>query len=393
MRTPHSARALVLVLLLGSCCLAAPSAPAGAAERVVIVVLDGLRATEGFDDPAFRYIPHMGLELAPQGALARACDNMGMTLTIPGHSAIASGRYQNLPDDGTVRPYLPLLWEYYRSATGASDGSVSIVTTKSKIRCLTYSTYASYGSADSARAIGPTWDDAATVQEFLNDMVVYRPAVAFLNLGEIDGQAHTGNWNAYTRAIVKADSVVAILWHGIQADPVYRGRTTLIITGDHGRHTDGYGDWSEHGDGCPGCRRIPLLALGPDFAAGVVSWTPCQQTDILKTVASTIGLAVPLAGGRVLTELLQGAASVRTADASDGHLRIEIQGSSARFTAPPVAGTVSIFDAGGRNIGSRDLAGRATWTWQGPASGIFLYRFTPMGSYPPQHSGRLILLR
>ncbi len=66
--------------------------PVRAADCVVIVVLDGLRSTEGFGDPEARFIPRMAHELAPQGALALACDNNGWTITVSGHATIAAGR-------------------------------------------------------------------------------------------------------------------------------------------------------------------------------------------------------------------------------------------------------------------------------------------------------------
>jgi hypothetical protein len=379
---PFSALAILAILM-------ALASPARSANRVVIVVLDGLRATEGFDDPDYRYIPHMGHELVPQGASARACDNNGQTYTIAGHSTIAAGRYQVLPDDGSVRPYYPLLWEYYRASTGFPERRTVVATSKTKIKCMSYSTSAGYGAPDSARILGPTWDDVDTVLWFLNDMTVNQPVVSFLNLGVIDGEAHSGDWARYTRAIQRADSAVALLWSRIQADPIYGGHTTMIITGDHGRHSDGWGDWWEHGDGCPGCRRIPLLALGPEFTPGLVSWTPCQQIDILKTVASTIGLAVPEAQGRVLSELFR-TSSVMADDCEAGReLRIDLRGAQASFLAGS-DGPLELYDVGGRLVTSKVIKKGEPWMWQSPRSGILFYHFRGSG---PARTGRLVFTR
>jgi hypothetical protein len=362
---------------------------AQAAERVVIIVLDGLRASEGFDDPEHRFIPRMALDLAPQGALARACDNDGLTITIPGHAAIGSGRYQNLPDDGTVRSIFPLLWEYYRDQTSAPGRSTVIPTTKGKIKSLSHSSWSTYGAPDSARIIGPTWDDEVTTAEFLHDMAVNRPVVSLLNFGSIDGAAHTQNWDGYTRQIAVADSCVALIWQEIQADPVFRGRTDLIVTGDHGRHADGYGAWHEHGDGCPGCRRIPLLALGPDFRDGFVSWTPCEQVDICKTLGAALGVAVPYAGGRVMTELLE-PPPAGTGDDPVGpaSIRVAVDGSRARFftSGREQVLTLEIHDVTGRRLAGGACAPGASWTWDGPATGIYFY-------HAGRESGRFVILR
>lgn len=364
------------------------AAPAHAADRVVIVVLDGLRATEGFDDPDHRFIPHMALDLAPQGSLARSCDNNGLTITIPGHAAIGSGRYQNLPDDGSVRSVFPLLWEYFRDQTSQPARSTVIPTTKGKIRCLSYSTWGTYGTPDSARVIGPTWDDTVTTSEFLTDMAVSQPVVSMLNFGSIDGAAHTGNWEGYTRQIQVADSCVAAIWSRIQGDPFYRNRTDLIVTGDHGRHSEGYGAWSDHGDGCPGCRRIPLLALGPDFRVGHVSWTACEQIDICKTLASALGISAPYAGGRVLTELLESPAGIPEAAAGPGPIRVTVDGRRVRFLSSGPDGPVSlsVHDVAGRRLAGGLVWPARPWTWDGAGSGVYFYR-------AGRASGRFLILR
>ncbi|MFB3909642.1 MAG: hypothetical protein ACE15D_14705 [Candidatus Eisenbacteria bacterium] len=353
------------------------TAPARAADRAVIVVLDGLRSSEGFDDPDHRFIPRMALDLAPQGALARVCANLGSTHTVAGHSTIGSGRYQTLAEDGTERPQYPLLWEYFRHQTGLSANATVLVTMKSKIKPLSYSTYPGYGAPDSARVIGPTWSDFLVLDQFLTDMAAHHPIVSFLNLGGIDTFAHTGDWARYTWAIGIADSLVSVLWDRIEADPFYAGRTALIVTGDHGRHADGYGDWKDHGDGCPGCRRIPLLCLGPDFQPGIESWTPCEQIDICKTLGSLLGVATPVASGRILQELLAvPAAAGEPAGEGQTALSITTDGLCVRFRPIGVdLRSLRIFDVSGRQMDSAGrLSGGAAWSWTAPVRGVYYYK-------------------
>ncbi len=369
-QTPTRALWMLLILVFTA------SAAAQAAEHAVIVVIDGMRATEGFDDPGFRFIPRMRWDLVPQGAWGRVCDNMGVTTTVPGHAAIGSGRYQDLLDDGTQRSVFPLLWEYYRKDTGAPERDVVIVTNKRKIRILSYSTWSGYGAADSARVIGPCYTDASTVNQFLADMAVNHPKLAFLNLGDVDYQGHYGTWTDYTRAIQNADSLVAYLWDRVQQDPVFGGATDVVITCDHGRHTDGYGSWHDHGDGCPGCRRIALLGLGPDFRAGLESWTACQQVDLCKTVASLLGIPTPLAGGRVLDELLQNPAAAEEPPRSAGLLRVAAMRRSVSFRLDgdhsPLA--VGLYDPAGRCLARGTCEPWGTFTWESPAYGVLFYR-------------------
>ena len=263
-----------------------------------------------------------------------------------------------------------------------------ITTTKRKISCLSYSTWGGYGAPDSARVVGPTWDDTVTTSEFLSDMALSQPVVSLLNFGSIDGMAHTGNWDAYVRQIEIADSCVAAIWQRIQGDPFFRGRTNLIVTGDHGRHADAYGSWTDHGDGCPGCRRISLLALGPDFRDGYVSWTPCEQVDLCKTLASELGIAAPFAGGRVLTELLESPAGLTDARAGSPSVRVAIEGSRVRFFSFRQDGQVSlsVHDAMGRRLAGGLSSPGYPWTWIGDRSGVFFYR-------AGRESGRFLILR
>lgn len=376
---------LLRLLIIAIVCMAPP---AHAADRVVIVMLDGLRASEGFDDPEFRYIPHMAFDLAPQGSLARMCSNNGATITIPGHAAVASGRYQSLPDDGSVRSIFPLLWEEYRHQTGAAETATTIFATKGKMHALSYSTWPGYGPADSARVVGPTWDDTATTSAFLQEMVTTRPVISFLNFGSIDMAAHAGYWDDYIRRIEVADSCVAVIWQRIQSNPGYAGRTDLIVTGDHGRHTDDSGSWTGHGDGCPGCRRIPLLAVGPDFQDGLVSWTPCEQVDLCKTIAGALGISVPFAGGRVLTELLEPPAGVDDDGIRREALRVVVDGSHVRFRSgePGSPLHLTIHDIQGRRLAETVCVPGQTWSWLSPSSGIFFYE-------AGRETGRFVVLR
>lgn len=90
----------------------------------------------------------------------------------------------------------------------------------------------------------------------------------------------------------------------IQNDPVYSGKTTIFITCDHGRHTDGVAEgFAGHGDDCEGCQRIGMLAIGPDFEAGKVVETPYSQIDIPATIARMLHFKMNHSKGRSMLDL------------------------------------------------------------------------------------------
>jgi hypothetical protein len=117
----------------------------------------------------------------------------------------------------------------------------------------------------------------------------------------VDSAGHSGNWANYISAIENADQIVGELWSWLQQDPHYSGTTTLVVTNDHGRHTNNF---SGHGDQCEGCRTIQFLAVGPGIKAGYVSNVPRTIPDIAPTIAVLLGFQTEFASGEIMTEIL-----------------------------------------------------------------------------------------
>jgi arylsulfatase A-like enzyme len=81
------------------------------------------------------------------------------------------------------------------------------------------------------------------------------------------------------------DGMLKDLWETLQASAVYRDRTTLVITTDHGRGLSGK-DWAEHDASIPGSDDIWVAVIGPDTPdVGEVSPAPTvYQSDVAATV-------------------------------------------------------------------------------------------------------------
>jgi len=91
------------------------------------------------------------------------------------------------------------------------------------------------------------------------------------------------------------------LWQLIQANPILRDQTTLLITNDHGRHLDGVrSGFVNHGCRCNGCRHISLLVLGPDTPKGVVVTQEADMLDISQTIAQIMHFEMPTSKGEFL---------------------------------------------------------------------------------------------
>jgi hypothetical protein len=304
----RSLAGIAWAVLLMVCCLAGPCGRAwavGATENVVVVVVDGARYTETFGDPTHKYISHIWYLLRPQGAIHTGLFNRGQTDTLGGHAAMLTGNHCwiNWPEEGLSRPTTPTLFEYFRATTGAGESSTWLIANHLILLAgMMHSEHPSYGEAYTASGyLGPgsdykLWQDVSAIMD------EHQPRLMLLNLHATDAYGHQGLWHEYTRHLTVADRVVYEIWRKIQRHPFYAGRTTLIVTNDHGRHTYNF---VNHGDWCEGCQHVMLLALGPDVRRGQAVGSPERGLhDIAATVGWLLDLPMPYGiDGEVMSEL------------------------------------------------------------------------------------------
>lgn len=116
-----------------------------------------------------------------------------------------------------------------------------------------------------------------------------KPRVLYVALGEPDDWAHDRRYDHYLESTRAADAFLAELWMTLQALPEYRGRTTLLVTTDHGRGSTP-SDWTGHGAEVAGSDRIWIAALGP----GVSPTTRVEGEITAGRLAATVAAAVGL---------------------------------------------------------------------------------------------------
>lgn len=149
--------------------------------------------------------------------------------------------------------------------------------------------------------------DALLYHSALEWFKTNRPRLLFLCLGETDEWAHEGRYDRYLEAASRADGYCRELWEWCQADPEYRGTTTMVIVTDHGRgdfETDPR-DWNSHGVKHPGSENIWIAVIGPDTPAlgERADCGPVTQSQVAATIAALLGkdyvAAEPRAGGAI----------------------------------------------------------------------------------------------
>ena len=116
------------------------------------------------------------------------------------------------------------------------------------------------------------------------------PRVLFVGYGETDSWAHSGRYDLVLTAARQVDRFVEQLWNTMQSMPQYRGKTTFIVTTDHGRG-NGPVDWKEHGADSPGSEDIWIAVIGPDTPAlgERRDAPPVTQAQVAATVAAFLG--------------------------------------------------------------------------------------------------------
>lgn len=108
--------------------------------------------------------------------------------------------------------------------------------------------------------------DAITHQYALAYMMERHPELVYISYGETDDFAHDGDYEAYLKSAHNTDSLIRQLWDFTQSDPFYKGKTTFLITTDHGRGTVPLDTWRSHGSQVAGADQVWLIAFGNGVA-------------------------------------------------------------------------------------------------------------------------------
>ena len=302
--------ALLLGLLGGGVRAQTTTSTAGPtpdSANVVLVTIDGLRWQELFGgadarllhrDPRYRtlrprydwptaadrraaLLPFLWDSLAPQGQVLgnRALGNCQdvanhRRVSYPGYNELLTGA----PDDqrisgnrGIYNPNQTVL-EYLNRQPGVAGRVAAFASWEAFPFILNQPRS---GLPVDAGLAGRERPDSLTYQAARRYLLRARPRVLFIASGNTDTQAHAGHYAEYLDATRAIDRYLADLWATLQALPQYRGRTTLLITTDHGR---GRGRlWSQHGRELLASGQTWLAAIGPGVPATGEARTPGQH--------------------------------------------------------------------------------------------------------------------
>ena len=209
-------------------------------------------------------------------------------VSYPGYSEILTGVVDdkkirnNSPVYNPNRTVLESLQQhlglgFHQVAAFASWNVMRFIVQQSEDTIFTNSGFEAYESTNEiVRALSKLqfetktpWDsvrsDGFTFRFAMEHLRSYRPDVLFLALGESDDWAHEKRYDRVLEAIHQSDAYLGRLWKWIESQKGYAGKTTLIITTDHGRGRTPF-TWQSHNDKLPGARNTWIAIASPDVA-------------------------------------------------------------------------------------------------------------------------------
>jgi hypothetical protein len=283
-------------------------------ENIIIIIIDGARYSETWGDTNFVNIPRMK-SLSETGVLFTEFYNNGTTHTISAIASITTGNYQAIDNEGGEIPWFPSLFQYWNQQYMNSLPISRIFASKDKLSVLSDCLEPSYKGnfrplsdcgEDENNVDNKPSHDSITLTRTLNSLTADHPSLLLVSFREPDFSAHQSNWSGYIEGIQNADEYVFRIWNFIESDSSYKGKTSLFVTNDHGRHLDNVnGGFILHGDTCMGCRHVSLLAIGPDFRKGEVVKIKRELLDLSPTIAEMLNFRMPTTHGHVMNELFE----------------------------------------------------------------------------------------
>ena len=337
-------------------------------KAVVVTFGGGARDAETFAPEGQENIPHMLAELIPQATFYTQVVNHGILGHYVATASLATGVYESFNNFADVAPHSPTVFEYMRRDLGRPASDAWVVAPSNGFGRIGESDARGYGAGLGARVIlpkhllaaamagkpgaayehllrdnyeTPLFDPSPTgvadaaelhrtaellrvsVDDFRahaesltspDELSVYiarqlmrqvAPSLLWITLHDID-IAHSGAFSLYVDGIRRSDRLVAEVWRAINAEPEYRGRTTMFVLPDFGRDSDedaGGNGFQHHRTGDALSRTTWMLVMGPGVREGVVIDRPVDSLDLVPTLGARLGFNARFAAGRRLVEV------------------------------------------------------------------------------------------
>ena len=132
--------------------------------------------------------------------------------------------------------------------------------------------------------------DAFTYAYALETMKKDHPKVIWIAFGDTDEWAHSGEYDLYLDAAHYTDDMIRKIVEYCESDPFYKGKTTYLMTTDHGRGNKAA--FTGHGSGTRGSENTWMMAFGKGIEplGETTDNGPLYTRQFAATIASVLGI-------------------------------------------------------------------------------------------------------
>ena len=350
----------------------------GSGQKIIMVIVGGVRRAETFSREGLENIPHLAGDLFPKSLFYPHARNEGVTAHFNAISSILTGNWQRVDDWGKLAPTTPTLFEQFRKAQKIDSSDTWVVASNKALTSLIGASSASgFGPAYGANVVfpkqlmltavadalrggrtanmadrgkveaelesamegsnyeglgwnvfdasehldprarttiesaiagfvhsgGPTSGDELTFFMTREVMRKFSPRVLVVALSDVEA-AHFGSYAMHLSGIKTADRLAWQLWQEVEANPEYKGRTTMLILPEFGRDPDGSSTngFFNHRANDDSTRDTWMMALGAGIDKPQVIERPIRHVDVCPTLAGLLGCRPIESQGARLTE-------------------------------------------------------------------------------------------
>jgi hypothetical protein len=157
--------------------------------------------------------------------------------------------------------------------------------------------------ASFVRGGGPTSGDELTFFVSREVMRKFSPRLLVVDFSDVE-VAHFGSYALHLSGIRTADRLAYQLWQEVEANPEYRGRTTLVILPEFGRDPDGSttNGFFNHRANEESTRTTWMMALGAGVDKPQIIDRSVRHIDLCPTLAGLLGCPPLDSQGAILKE-------------------------------------------------------------------------------------------
>jgi len=163
-------------------------------------------------------------------------------------------------------------------------GGASPTATEKTINTLAKDSYKPFGDEEVL--------DVFTHYGAMNYLQTKKPKVLYISYGETDEWAHSGQYRDYLNAANMVDKWIQDIWNYVQSDPMYKNKTAIFITTDHGRGDAKKSEWTGHNNKIKDSYQIWMAVIGPGIKpkGEVKTAQQLYQKQFAQTMAGILGL-------------------------------------------------------------------------------------------------------